>query len=270
MNVAVLITSHNRRELTLRCLGALAKQRAPGIQLTTWLVDDGSTDGTSAAVREAFPEVHIVPGSGDLYWGGGMRLAWEHAAATDPDAYFWLNDDVVLAPDAVERLYKTARRHPVAIVVGSCASPVTGRRTYGGLRRRGPHPGKVEPIDPELGEQYCDTFEGNIVWVPRIAYEQLGPIAHFRHAMGDLDYGYRAQRLRIACVLAAGFFGACSPNTLAGTWQDPSLGRVRRLQKLRGTKGLPATDWWKFCRRHGGARAPIYFVKPLLRVLAGQ
>ena len=35
---------------------------------------------TGAAVREAFPEVRVVEGSGQLYWNGGMRRAFEVAA----------------------------------------------------------------------------------------------------------------------------------------------------------------------------------------------
>ena len=56
--VAIVVLSWNGREDTLECLASLAKVDAPG--LITIVVDNGSTDGTSEAVREAFPAVELV------------------------------------------------------------------------------------------------------------------------------------------------------------------------------------------------------------------
>src|ERR1039458_788534 len=79
--IAVLITCHNRQPRTLKCLDILLKQDLPtGLRLDIYLVDDGSSDGTSDAVREAFPEVHVIPGDGSLFWSGGMCVAWQYAA----------------------------------------------------------------------------------------------------------------------------------------------------------------------------------------------
>src|SRR5690242_187901 len=92
--VAVLITSHNRRETTLRCLRCLVEQRGcEALDVQTYLVDDGCTDGTASAVRNAFPTVTILQADGSLFWAGGMRAAFAEAAKSDPDFYLWLNDD---------------------------------------------------------------------------------------------------------------------------------------------------------------------------------
>ena len=56
--VSVVVPSHDTRELTLRCLGALEKALGSGVEVV--LVDDGSTDGTSEAVRERFPAVRAL------------------------------------------------------------------------------------------------------------------------------------------------------------------------------------------------------------------
>ncbi len=63
--IAVLLTCHNRRAETLRCLEALLAQDA-GASLRVFLVDDGSTDGTGEAVRVSFPQVNVVQGDGSL------------------------------------------------------------------------------------------------------------------------------------------------------------------------------------------------------------
>ena len=78
--IAVLITSYNRREKTLTCLKNLMEQdEIPGLQLSIYLVDDNSSDGTTEAVRSHYPSVNIIKGTGQLFWAGGMRTAWREA-----------------------------------------------------------------------------------------------------------------------------------------------------------------------------------------------
>ena len=92
--IAVLMTCHNRRVTTLKCLDAIEAQKDLGnISLQVYLVDDGCTDGTSEAIGAAHPDVTILAGDGSLYWAGGMRMAWKFAMQEDYDYYLWLNDD---------------------------------------------------------------------------------------------------------------------------------------------------------------------------------
>ncbi len=156
--VAVLMTSFNRRELTLRCLASLFRQEdVEDIQLTVFLVDDGCSDGTGDAVRVQFPQVRVLQGDGTLFWNGGMHLAFDAAIKEGFDGYILLNDDTVLYKDAVQRVVVCARaqlaiRKP-AIVVGSTRSPLTGERTYGGfvIRTRGLALW-FEPVIPQSSE----------------------------------------------------------------------------------------------------------------------
>ena len=92
--IAVLLTVFNRKDKTLECLKRLYSQLPiNGYQVDVYLTDDGCTDGTSEAVASQFPEVHIIQGSGNLYWNRGMYAAWREAAKNDYDYYLWLNDD---------------------------------------------------------------------------------------------------------------------------------------------------------------------------------
>ena len=119
--VAVLMTCHNRRETTLRCLRRLEAQQLPeGWGIRTYLVDDGSSDGTSEAVRASHPDVVVLPGSGELYWTGGMVTADRAAMASRPDHLLWLNDDVELTDGAITMLIDSAHAtRSEAIVVGT-------------------------------------------------------------------------------------------------------------------------------------------------------
>jgi GT2 family glycosyltransferase len=109
-SIAVLMTCHNRKLKTLVTLESLFKQTLTSeIALSVYLVDDGSTDGTSEGVQQKYPQVKLFSGDGNLFWNGGMRIAFSEAMKDEPDYYLWLNDDTVLAPEALNTLLTTSR-----------------------------------------------------------------------------------------------------------------------------------------------------------------
>jgi len=275
--IAALLTCHNRREYTLACLESLRAAAVPGITVDVHLVDDGSTDGTAEAVATAYPEVEINRGSGDLFWGLGMRFAFTRAVPTHPDYLLWLNDDVVLDPDALKRLLATyaalcAGRQPLSVVVGSTRDPQTGATTYGGVRRtsrlRRMAFALVTPTDTP---QSCDTMNGNVVLIPRSVYSVVGNIdVRFPHAMGDTDYGLRARSAGCQVFLAPGHVGTCSGNPRAGTSRDETLSRRQRLRKVVSPNELPVAEWVAICRRHGGPLWPVLVLSPYVRLIVGR
>src|SRR6476620_8947755 len=99
LKVAVIMTVHNRREKTLACLRSVAASRSPSVDYQVFIVDDGSTDGTSQAVQTEFPAASVIGADGDLYWAAGMALAESAAREHAWDVLLWLNDDVELIPD---------------------------------------------------------------------------------------------------------------------------------------------------------------------------
>jgi GT2 family glycosyltransferase len=272
IKLAVLLTCHNRREKTLRCLESLdlGGNTVGGIDTLVWLVDDGSTDGTAEAVKERFPEVRLISGDGRLFWCGGMRMAWQHAAQEQADAYLWLNDDVTLDAGTVQRMAETARDNPEAIVIGSCRCPETGKHTYGGQRRSGRHPGRVVAAPPTDRIQECDTFQGNLVWIPAKVFATVGNMVGYSHAMADTDYGYEAVKRGFRILIAPGYFGTCPRNPGDSAWRDRSLPLAARFKKINSFKGLPPRDWFRFCFRHGGLMAPAYFAAPYIRALLNR
>ena len=106
--LTAVLACHDRRDKTLACLESLTACRgaaaARGLaDVRVILVDDGSRDGTAAAVTQAFPDVRILTGDGSLWWGGAMARGLS-AVGDDSDFQLWLNDDVVLDGDALARL----------------------------------------------------------------------------------------------------------------------------------------------------------------------
>lgn len=271
--VAVLITCHNRREITLACLQALDRQ---AIDYLVYLVDDGSTDGTSEAVKANYPQTKIIQGDGNLFWVGGMHLAFAEAMKVGHDYYLWLNDDTLLEPDALNRLLQfhqqlQQRDRAESILVGSTQDPVTKKATYGGaIRSKHWYSNKFEFVQPTQVLQECDTMYGNCVLIPRTVAEKVGNIDRvFIHTMGDLDYGLRAKQLGCYLWAVPGYIGTCSKNSVSGSWVDMQLPIYQRLQKAFQIKGFPFKSWFTFTKRHSGIFWFIYLPLPYLRAIIG-
>ena len=274
--VSVLITCHNRKAKTLACLEALFKNPLPErCLLEVFLLDDGGVDGTERAVRENYPQVNIIRGNGNLYWNGGMRVAFAAAMERVFDYYLWLNDDTLLYPTALGSLIATSdelqsKLGKSVIVVGSTQDAIDGRLTYGGVVR----PSKWKTLLFELvvpGEVpiECETMNGNCVLVPHAIAKEVGNLDKaFVHAMGDQDYGLRAQRAGFSVWVMPGFAGSCSHNSVTGSFNDASLPVVVRLRRMSQPKGLPLSSWQVFTQRYAGFFWPIYWLWPYARVIS--
>jgi len=254
--IAALLACHNRRALTLRCLERLAaasERVKDAAVVDTFLVDDGCTDGTGDAVRGMFPAVRVINANGDLFWCGGMRLSWSNAASGDYDGYLWLNDDVALDPDAIERLlvlFREGQREDGAvIVVGATRAEEEGQVpnivSYGGIDADG-------VLSPSDEARRIELFNGNIVLVSRRAFQCLGNLSSaYTHGLADIDYGVRAKRAGVPAWLAAGTHGSCATNHVA-RWRRADLPLWTRLRELHRPTGCPPWQLARLVWSNGG------------------
>ena len=111
-HVAAVILSYNGRDDTLACLDSLA--RSEWDRATTIVVDNGSTDGSAAAVRDAHPDAVVVETGRNLGFAEGNNVGIRRALELGADHVLLLNNDTVLAPDAIGQLVDEGRRHPRA------------------------------------------------------------------------------------------------------------------------------------------------------------
>ena len=273
---AILITCHNRKPKTLACLEALFNQAIPNDStIDVYLVDDGSTDGTTKAVQQTYPQVKILPGDGTLYWNLGMHKAFAEALQHDYDYYLWLNDDTLLYPEALSCLWQTSHNlakqgHDKAIIVGSTHHPDTGELTYGGFGRSiWWHPFKYRLVEPGTEPKPADTLNGNCVLIPRAVVQILGNLdPAFSHSIGDTDYGLRSQRQGCSVWVAPGYAGKCQTNPPQGhPWHDPKFTLKQRWQAVTDKKGLPPRESKVFCQRHAGWLWLFYWLLPYVRLV---
>ncbi len=274
--IAVLLVCHNRRETTLRALRALALAGRDATLIPV-LFDDASNDGTVTAVLAEFPRTKIVEGDGTAFWNRGLHIAWTHARNLPVDAFLWLNDDVELDRDAIARLLDAWRRVSAAtsghrfILVGATRG-TDGVVTYSGQRLI-PSPfalrfRAVQPNDDSLAT--VDTFNGNIVLVPRAVIAEIGlNDPAFHHNLGDIDYGLRATKAGIAVRLLPGTLGLCERNAAKALrgFGSPHLSLFEQWRKVNSHHGLPFFNWWRLTRRHSGAWFLLHFCLPYRRLV---
>jgi len=275
-NLAVIMACHNRRESTLSCLRALQQQRKPGgVSVEVYLLDDGSTDGSSEAVRKEFPDVHIVQGDGSLFWNRGMHKSFSAAIRKGFDYYIWLNDDSKLYENALQVLLNTASQlrnkgYKNAIIGGAMQDPDSGEFTYGGFKRRKFALGRVrhERVFPADKAVQCDGSNGNSVLIPAAVVNNIGnldPI--YLHRWGDHDYCFRALDHGFTIWMAPGYLGTCTINPIDGTWEDASLPIMDRFRKLNSPHGFQFHDYAIYLMRHRGPWWPGHLLWPYINIV---
>jgi GT2 family glycosyltransferase len=272
--IAVLITCHNRREKTLACLDAFSvSQTLSDVSFQVYLVDDGSNDGTGAAVTAQFPAVKIIVGDGSLFWNGGMRVAFSAALQERFDYYLWLNDDTILYPTALSNLIKLAtlearKLSNPAVIVGTTQSEPGGSATYGGLRKISAWRPLTHAIVLDVTPTSCDTMNGNCVLIPSEVANKVGNLdSAFVHAMGDIDYGLRVSHAGFPIIVLPEFVGVCAHNPIDNTFMDMRLSLSERWKKIISLKGLPPNQWYILTRRHAGLLWLFLFVWPYVKVI---
>lgn len=264
-HIAVLITVHNRCQQTLSCLRELFKQSLPdGYALEVFLTDDGCTDGTPQVVREHYPQVHIIPGDGSLYWNRGMWTAWNAASHhRDYDFYLWLNDDTLLSAKALQTLFGQDKAIlSQAILVGATEdSTHSGQVSYGG--RVGDN-----RIIPSGALTECDSFNGNIVLIPSQVFQVVGNLdPYYRHSKGDFDYGRRARRVGFRCYQVGEFLGVCDRHERLDRWCDPTVPLSDRWMYLHQPTGMAPHEMFHLEKQDSLMLAAVHFFTIYIRCL---
>ena len=251
--IAVLLTCFNRKEKTINCLSQLFKLKS---DLDVYLVDDGSTDETSKAVIEGFPQVNLISGSGNLFWNKGMYLAWEYAAKKDYDYYLWLNDDVVIYENCFDELYSCIDlTENKAIISGIIETSDKKDTLYGGFDSN------KKLIKPNGKLNLIRNMNGNVVIVPKEVYKILGNLdIHYHHDLGDVDYGLRAQNNGIAVFTTRVAIASGEKNDICRVRQNNTT-IIQRFKKLYSPLGAnPKIIFYYRNKYFGFINAVFYFV----------
>ena len=108
--VFIHILNYNGGEEILRCLASLRQLTYPSFQVI--VIDNASTDNSLTQIQSEFPEVTIIKNTRNLGFGAGHTIGIQKALA-EKIPYVWLlNQDTVVAPDALGHLINKCEVNP--------------------------------------------------------------------------------------------------------------------------------------------------------------
>lgn len=116
IRVEIVAPVHNRREITLQCLRSLTRIDSTGLDVHVIIIDDGSTDGTSRAIRCEFPDVEVISGNGALWYTEGTNVGIRAALRNRADFVLMINDDEIFDRMFLRHLVETASTYDRSIV----------------------------------------------------------------------------------------------------------------------------------------------------------
>jgi GT2 family glycosyltransferase len=108
VDLSVIIVTWNTRELLGACLAALPAAVGE-LKTETWVVDNASSDGTVAMVRERFPEIQVIANLENRGWAGGNNQALKQSAGR---TLLLLNADTEPRPGSLAALVRFLDEHP--------------------------------------------------------------------------------------------------------------------------------------------------------------
>lgn len=230
-SIAIIMTIHNRKEKTLKCLECLHNTN---LKFDLYITDDKCTDGSIESLSEKYPYVHIYKGDGNLFWNRGMYHSFKSAIKHGYDFYLWMNDDTNVIPFYLESLLDCSSKYNhKAIVCGACINNEQEKKiTYGGYSKNY----QIHNISPN--PQQCYFASGNIFLIPTYVQQIVGELDYYyRHSLGDFDYGARTISNKLQIIQAPNYLGLCERHVSIPKWRDikyPIKDRIKYLYSPLG------------------------------------
>jgi GT2 family glycosyltransferase len=277
--VEIIVPVHNRKEKTLRCLKSLSRIDKTGMKVNILVVDDGSTDGTADAIREFYPDVEIVKGSGTLFYTGGINLGLETVLQRESNFILTINDDEVFDAKFLQKMVSTATANPGSVVGAVLLrTDIPHRLTQtaprwetlsGGWRHWYNQTVWTIPQNPWK----VDLIVGNCVLFPTAAIRAAGLMDVKRHPhYGDSEYTPRLRKLGWKLLIEPGARVFCQPNEPGTRVRNFSFAVMWNVLyvDLKNALNLRRKfyEYWDSAptKLHALAAYPIFFI----RILAGK
>lgn len=256
--VGIVIPVWNAVAYTLACLESLTRLVYPSFEIV--VVDNGSTDGSSEAIRSRYPSVVIIRNETNRGFAHACNQGLRHVFGKGAEFALLLNNDTLIAPDMLINLVGAARSYPDTGIFGPkiCYADRPDVPWFTGIRFNRPIY-IVRTASPRYQVQSdvpvrVDFISGCGMLIRRSVYEASGGLSedYFMY-YEDLDFCLRAKQ--------AGWFAMYVPHALM--WHVLSVSS--------GGKDSPLKQYFQvkssliFYRRH--TRGLWYFLNLAIRVL---
>ncbi|MBI2845489.1 MAG: glycosyltransferase family 2 protein [Chloroflexi bacterium] len=210
LDLLVVIVNYNARDLLRDCLHSLFQSQGK-FSFEVVVVDNASSDGSPAMLREEFPPVKLIAAPQNLGYSRANNLGLKQQKA---EYYLLLNPDTVLPPSALEGMLDFMLAHPQAGIAGPKLLLADGSLDLA-CRRSFPTPqvsfyrmvglSKIFPNSPRFARynltyldpdkvSEVDSVVGAFMLIRREVLEEIGYLDEDFFLYGeDLDLAYRAK-----------------------------------------------------------------------------
>ncbi|MEE3328225.1 MAG: glycosyltransferase family 2 protein [Myxococcota bacterium] len=191
-DLSVVVVTWNTKSLTLACLGKLQVALRDVGRRRDWsseviVVDNGSTDGTSAELRARFPEVELQENESNLGFAAGMNGGLRKASG---NVVLLLNSDAFVGAATIEACMDALSSCEKAGMAGPRLLHSDGRiqrsvHTFPGVwdelfprfLREARH-SRRERSDASEGSRFLpvDALRGAVLFVRKTMIEDIGPL----------------------------------------------------------------------------------------------
>lgn len=196
--IYILTAIKNRKIATLDFLTSLKKQTYRDFK--TVIVDDGSTDGSSEAIRKNYPSVKIIAGDGNLWWTKSVNLGLSYILDHSKNGDFILiaNDDTVFDEKYIATLLEQSIANGRAVIGSICKNFNNKNEIDRGGILFNEDTTTLSQIFPRPGDKLIevDTLTTRGVLVPVEVVKEVGFFdeKNFPHYVSDYDYFLRVKK----------------------------------------------------------------------------
>ena len=264
---AIIIPTFNRRATLLLALSKLHDVLSPDYIVI--VVDSGSSDGTTVAVKEQFPGVILIPGNTSMWWAAAINLGIHKARELGCKYIITYNDDNVATPVLFNNLSLAMQKAPESIVSAVCCYLNKPATVFFAGRMRAKKTDRFYYLDHDVpvasldtGLRKVDMLHGMCTLFPIEIFDKVGLFdeVSFPQAFADDDLLLRARHAGLSLKVA---LDAVVLNDRTKTGINPydrRLGATGALQLLISRKShFQLAARTRFLWRH--RRSACFFCK---------
>ena len=190
--IYILTAVHNDIEDTKKLLKSVYTQTLKNFEV--FLVDDGSTDGTSNFIKEKYSEVNLIKGDGNLWWTKSLNLGLKRILekASKNDFVWIINNDCTFGKTLLSSVSSFAAKHK-SFIIGSLVLDKKTKRIWD----RGV---KIDWSKLNFSmagtDEQIDALSTKGTLYPVRVFKEIGlfDAKHFPHYFSDYEFSIRAGR----------------------------------------------------------------------------
>jgi GT2 family glycosyltransferase len=188
-NLAIVIPTFNRCEITLKCIKQIFESK---IEAHILICDSGSTDETIKEVKK-INNIELISVGSNNWWSGAVNFGIKEALSRNFSHIIIMNDDIYFDENIFTNLLSLSNNHFNSII---SPSQIDKMGKYYGINFLGPfkNPFRISNVNA-IEVLNVDITNGCFLLIPSCIFEKIGYFDEVNcpHLGGDTEFLLRAK-----------------------------------------------------------------------------